>query len=357
MNRPWMPWYIADYLADTAHLRAAQSGAYLHLIMHYWQRGGLPGENVQLAAIARMSDAEWKKARPIIEPFFQMPGWKHKRVEEELAKSQAKYDARAAAGKKGGEAKAEAKQKPSNATANDEAGLNQPLSQPLAPSNPESKSESALSSLDSRAEKDKPIPIDEGYQPSDPAIEYAYSLGMKAADLKSELSKFVSHCMGLRIASYNPDANFKKWCDQWLDYKRKHEKPAVAAVAPFEAASGDWDKAVKAWLKSESNWPRWAGNAPSSTTCSCPPEVLLANGIDPDSGMLASRLFFLEVGTTEMNAHLHDRQARKMRPPRIWVVTLDGVEKSGAYFKRKVPEGYDEATGECIAPSDAENAA
>jgi uncharacterized protein YdaU (DUF1376 family) len=111
-----MPWYIADYLADTAHLRAAQSGAYLHLIMHYWQHGGVPDDNSQLAAIARMTGSEWKKARPIIEPFFQMPGWKHKRVEEEIAKADAKYELRAAAGKAGGEAKAKAKQKPSIAT-------------------------------------------------------------------------------------------------------------------------------------------------------------------------------------------------------------------------------------------------
>ncbi len=28
-----------------------------------------------------------EKARPIIEPFFQMPGWKHKRVEYEIARA------------------------------------------------------------------------------------------------------------------------------------------------------------------------------------------------------------------------------------------------------------------------------
>lgn len=257
MNRPWMPWYIADYLADTAHLRAAQSGAYLHLIMHYWQRGGLPNENVQLAAIARMSDSEWKKARPIIEPFFQMPGWKHKRVEEELAKAQAKYEARAAAGKKGGEAKAEAKQNPSNATANDVAGLNQPLSQPPSPSNQDSKkgeSNSPPKNFKLVEESEAvAILIDESYQPSDRAIEYAYSLGMKKAELEAEHRKFVNMSVAARAKSYNPDMSFKAWCDRWLDFKRQKDpnwKPAPEpAKAEPEVDRSGWPIVVEGTLE------------------------------------------------------------------------------------------------------------
>lgn len=88
MKRPWMPFYVADYLADTAHLRAAESGAYLHLIMHYWQHDGLPSDDRKLAAIARMTDAEWRRSRPTIVEFFG-PNWRHKRIDKELAKAAA----------------------------------------------------------------------------------------------------------------------------------------------------------------------------------------------------------------------------------------------------------------------------
>jgi uncharacterized protein YdaU (DUF1376 family) len=57
VNRPWMPLYIADYRKDTAHLSAAEHGAYLLLIMHYWSTGSLPVEDAPLARIAAMTAA------------------------------------------------------------------------------------------------------------------------------------------------------------------------------------------------------------------------------------------------------------------------------------------------------------
>lgn len=99
MNRPWMPLYVGQYLADTAHLGAADHGAYLLLIMHYWMNDGLPTDDRLLARIAKMTPVQWKKTKPIIEPFFQ-EGWKHKRIEFELTEA-----ARiSAAGRAGGKA-------------------------------------------------------------------------------------------------------------------------------------------------------------------------------------------------------------------------------------------------------------
>ena len=80
-----MPLYVADYLVDTAHLDAAESGAYLHLIMSYWVNGSLPQEDKKLALIARMTTKQWNKAKATIKLFFG-PDWKHDRIEVELAK-------------------------------------------------------------------------------------------------------------------------------------------------------------------------------------------------------------------------------------------------------------------------------
>lgn len=105
MSAPWMPLYVADYLADTAHLSAAEHGAYLLLIMHYWRAGKLPTDERQLQRIARMSAREWANSRDTLAAFFD-DEWRHNRIENEIAKSALKSNARAEAGSRGGKAKA-----------------------------------------------------------------------------------------------------------------------------------------------------------------------------------------------------------------------------------------------------------
>ena len=89
MSQPWMPLYVADYLADTGRLSTVEHGAYMLLIMDYWRNGGVPDDDRKLARIARMSDAEWMAIRDNIADLFQ-DGWKHKRIDAEIARSEEK---------------------------------------------------------------------------------------------------------------------------------------------------------------------------------------------------------------------------------------------------------------------------
>jgi hypothetical protein len=61
-----------------------------------------------------MKPAEWRKARAVIETFFQ-PGWKHKRIEFELTEAHRISEA----GRKGGVASGEARRAKSKAKLND----------------------------------------------------------------------------------------------------------------------------------------------------------------------------------------------------------------------------------------------
>lgn len=93
MSHHYMPLYVGDYLADTAHLTTIESGAYLHLIMHYWRRGeALDNTSDRLMHVARVSADEWAAMRAVLSEFFDISGhtWSHKRVEAELAKAASK---------------------------------------------------------------------------------------------------------------------------------------------------------------------------------------------------------------------------------------------------------------------------
>lgn len=86
MSRPWMPLYVSDYLGDTRRLKTIEHGAYMLLIMEYWQHGALPSDDDELAEIAGLDINEWLDMRPKIARLFQ-DGWKHKRIDAELAKA------------------------------------------------------------------------------------------------------------------------------------------------------------------------------------------------------------------------------------------------------------------------------
>ena len=102
---PYMQFYVSDYLADTAHLNAAQNGAYMLLLMNYWQRGKpLDNSGDRLAFVARMTQEEWEDSRDILAEFFWVDGdiWTHARVENDLAKVREKSAQASFAGKQSG---------------------------------------------------------------------------------------------------------------------------------------------------------------------------------------------------------------------------------------------------------------
>jgi uncharacterized protein YdaU (DUF1376 family) len=101
MGRAWMPLYVGDYLRDTRDLNTLQHGAYLLLIMHYWQHDALPTDDARLAAIAGLPVAQWRRIREPVQAKFAQ-GWRHKRIEAELAKLDRAVMQRRLAGRNGG---------------------------------------------------------------------------------------------------------------------------------------------------------------------------------------------------------------------------------------------------------------
>ena len=100
---PYMQLYVSDYLADTAHLTAQQHGAYMLLLMNYWQKGrAIENTDERLQHVARLTQDEWLANKSILAEFFLVEGdiWTHPRIEEDLTKVREKSVKASANGKR-----------------------------------------------------------------------------------------------------------------------------------------------------------------------------------------------------------------------------------------------------------------
>ena len=102
---PYMQLYVADYLSDTAHLTTLEHGAYMLLLMNYWQRGKpLKNSNERLASVARMSNECWATVQHTLSEFFNITDelWIHNRIERDLEAVNSKSSKASLAGKASG---------------------------------------------------------------------------------------------------------------------------------------------------------------------------------------------------------------------------------------------------------------
>jgi uncharacterized protein YdaU (DUF1376 family) len=98
-KRPWMPLYVADYLADTLDLTTEQHGTYLLLLAIAWRRpdGTLPNDMPWLkrslsSCVSDMHGNRFNKIVPaLLERFFTLNAegnWQNKRLTSEREKAE-----------------------------------------------------------------------------------------------------------------------------------------------------------------------------------------------------------------------------------------------------------------------------
>ena len=116
-STPWMPFYPADYLADTRRLTTEQHGAYLLLLLDSWSSGALPDDDAVLARVAGLDAESWARTRPVLAGYFEIANgkWVHARIEREREHAQAYAQASSSRGKKAATARW-SKKKPEEST-------------------------------------------------------------------------------------------------------------------------------------------------------------------------------------------------------------------------------------------------
>ena len=272
MSPPWMPLYIADYRADTAHLSAAEHGAYLLLIMHYWTKGSLPAEDRQMARIACMTPDEWADARPVIADLFG-EGWTHKRIDAELAHASEVISKRKAAAntrysKRDANAPANADHMHCNSTPDAPyAGVPQP--QPPLQSDANASDASAIErgALKPRAERSidpqaferfwVAYPHKVGKQDAAKAFSAALGRGVQIEPMLDALHRY--------IRTKPPD---RAWCNPatWLRQGRWDDEPSIDAPCGQERRASGTDQRFAAMAAVLSRRPdsRFSASATSS---------------------------------------------------------------------------------------------
>ncbi len=223
MSHPWMPFYVADYLADTGHLSTCEHGAYMLLIMHYWQKGGLPNDEVKLARICRMDPPSFAQAMLTLREFFDIE-WHHARIDLELSKASEKHARRAEAGRRGGLVKPGS----SNAQAMLKPGSSDGGSNALASSS-QPQSERKKDAREARDSLD--LEFEEWWKANEnrvgkPAALVAYRKARSKAKAEALLDGVKRY-----IRSKPPDV---PWCHpaNWLDKERWLDCPAGSNDGP-----------------------------------------------------------------------------------------------------------------------------
>jgi uncharacterized protein YdaU (DUF1376 family) len=107
MSIPYMPLFVADYEADTAHLSPEEDGVYMRLLRLCWRTPGcsVPDDAAWIARMMRVSP-EFYAARvaPIIDEFMEREKGRvfSARLQREFARVTKSSKLRSEAGKKGG---------------------------------------------------------------------------------------------------------------------------------------------------------------------------------------------------------------------------------------------------------------
>ncbi len=210
-NRAWMPLHIADYLADTGHLTATEHGAYLLLIMHYWQNGCLPENERVISRIAKLSPEQWEESRDMLAMLFG-PGWTHKRIDAELSKADEIIEKRRAAAEarysKGKKDTSDANAKHMQSKCSDTGAL--PLTY---------NQSSSLRSEDARASEFEEFWQVYPNKVGEPAARAAFSKAIARASLDEIM---------IGVRAYVDKTDDRQWCNpvKWLSEDRWKDQPA-----------------------------------------------------------------------------------------------------------------------------------
>ena len=295
MSRPWFPFFVGDYVRDTARLNTEAHGAYLLLMLDYWVNGAPPDDDDVLANITKLPERIWKKHRKLLAAFFEVRDgrWLHKRIEKELAiarevgssnrkkasdAANRRWELERQRGASSGHDPGMREERSKHAWSMLDASPEHVASTDQAvPQNAQSQPHSHPSLREGEARAPASCSLSLEFQPSSACREAVAAMGFSEQQFNGEYSKFSAYYLARGTKRVDWNAALISW----------FQRASPSHVpAPSSAEKLTIEQAVEQWAR----FGRWSRHAPCSEPgtpgCTAPPELLAKHGIGPDGRKL-----------------------------------------------------------------------
>lgn len=311
---PWFSFFIKPYVSDTLRLTTEGHGAYLLLMLDYYQSGEPPpDDDFILAAITKLPMEAWERHRKVLARFFDIREghWFHERIETEIAEASRRVATSKLRAEAGGAARAKQiaaereKQgktpaKPPRSAQGNLQGKPQASSevsskQPHLTLNKEnSLSTAAPPEIDLEDEEPIGSPIPPNWRPRDATVIACLEEATQE-EFEREVTTFVNRNLAEGGFMNDWNAAFGTWWIRFKDHRAK-ERERAAKKAPArievnkspeeaaEAMAASFEGALKIFAKGM-QWPRGMGPEPGQLGCKIDPDLIRKHGLDPKTGM------------------------------------------------------------------------
>lgn len=280
MTHPYIPLYVDDFEAATAHLTPEEDGVYNRLLRLCWRTPGcsVPNDDAWIARKIRLSPTDYERvARPVIDEFFRVQRGRlfQKRLREEYENITRKKSVRQKAGSAGGRQKAaKSKEKPSS-IAKDLLGDTRAFPEPY----PESeKKDSPLPPKGEKKARRKPeTGLPEGF-PDLKALQDAKAKVLDAGaavKISAEAERFRNHAA-------QTDRRARDWMAAWRNWilNAIERAPSLGLVQTAKDEHDPWPMRMRAWSRQEGwNDVDW-GPEPFEPGCRVPAHHLPAQAAE-----------------------------------------------------------------------------
>lgn len=192
---PHLPLFTDAFLADTGHLSAQETGAYLLLLMVAWRSPEcrLPDDDAKLARWARLDARTWRRIKPTVMEFWSLQSgfWMQKRLSREREFVSKRAEVARQNGLQGGRPKSLENKETAN-PAGSSWGTQQKAPIPIPIPNPKQEVDTppSLRSGEPPRKRKARSQIDPAWAPDETDTTFAESKGLVGAEMRDEAARF-----------------------------------------------------------------------------------------------------------------------------------------------------------------------